>query len=302
MAFSSLPLTSLSDPFTLRNKQLNVAFRFGVEQADKLRACDDLRYSRVNLACVVTTPIKLASWDHLAEMCRSVGDTNQDWSFLKADHEAAYKQLPLEESQANLAVVALRSPLDNRWYGFFSSTLLFGAVAAVIHYNIFSRMISELMCRIFGIPMLSYFDDFGALLTAAMAHEGLDTFTKWRSLLGIKLKTAKSVVWESVTFLGLAGSFPTVKGGMKLRVSLTPEKAKNWADTMLGVLKEGRIPPHTLEKLIGKLSFSQTCLFGKFDRTQLRCLYRKLHAPTYIAHINKFENSLFTGGWALFPA
>ena len=52
-----LPLTSSSHaPFTLLDPRLNIPFCFGAQQADKLRACDGLRYSRVNLSCIVTTP------------------------------------------------------------------------------------------------------------------------------------------------------------------------------------------------------------------------------------------------------
>ena len=288
-------LTTWNSPFILKDSKLNIAFRFGVEQADKLRACDDLRYSMTNLACLVQTPIKLASWDHVAKMCKAIQGTQRDWHFFKADHEAAYKQLPIAWEQSKLAVVALRSPSDGRRYGFMSKTLMFGAVSAVIHYNIFSRILAELTCRIFGIPMISYFDDFGALLPASIAKSGLNTFTKWCHVLGISLKTAKSEVGTDVTFLGLLGSFPSKHNGMQLRVTLTPEKAAKWTAIIHKHLKEGLISSHELEKLIGKLCFSQTCLFGKFASTQLRCLYTKLHAPRYSAKLSKAE--ILTLNW-----
>ena len=89
------PLCSSASPFTLQPASHNIAFRFGVAQAGKLRACDDLRHSLTNLACEVLTPIKLISWGHIAELSRKVANTGAEWHFLKADHEAAYKQLPL---------------------------------------------------------------------------------------------------------------------------------------------------------------------------------------------------------------
>ena len=46
----------------------NVDFRFGVEQADKLRACDDLMNGLTNTACAVLTPIQLVSWGHLDQL------------------------------------------------------------------------------------------------------------------------------------------------------------------------------------------------------------------------------------------
>ena len=278
---NAFPLSTEAAPFTLQDPRLNVAFRFGVQQAEKLRARDDLRYAMTNLTCSVLTPIKLASWDHLAQMCRSVGPTKCDWHFFKADHEAAYKQLPLREDEFSLAVIALRCPANDRWYGFLSRTLMSGAISAVLHYNIFSRIIDELTCKLFGVPMLSYFGDFGALLPASLAAKGLHTFSRTCQTLGITPKLAKSEVGPEVTFLGLLGSFPTVSGGMQLRVTLPAEKSTKWANPISCHVNDGAISHSHLEKLIGKLCFSRTFLFGKFARTQLRCLYRKLYSPRY---------------------
>ena len=137
--------------------------------------------------------------------------------------------------------------------------------------------------------MLSYVDDFGALLPASLASRGLRVFSRWCDLPGISPKLAKSEVGPRVTFLGLLGSFPSVKGGMQLIATLTEEKAKRWTDSILRRLKEGVTSPNELAKLTGKLRFSQTCLFGKFDRAQLLCLYQKLYAPRYLARLESRE-------------
>ena len=42
------------------------------------------------------------------------------WNFMKSDHEAAYKQLPLKGGHSELAVIALRNPCDGRRYGFLA--------------------------------------------------------------------------------------------------------------------------------------------------------------------------------------
>ena len=52
-----------------RKVTVNPAYRFGVQQADKLRAIDDLKRSSTNEATSVLTPINLPSWGHIAEMC-----------------------------------------------------------------------------------------------------------------------------------------------------------------------------------------------------------------------------------------
>ena len=156
---------------------------------------------------MVETQIMLVSGGHLAEMCKIIRASGRDWHFPKAGHEAAYRKLPLEWGRISLAGVSLRSPQDGRWYGFTSRTVMFGAISAVIYYAIFPRIIAELTCRIFGTPLVRYFDDFGALLPATLAKTGLEIFTKRRTLLGMSLKPSKSEVGADVTILGL-GDLP----------------------------------------------------------------------------------------------
>ena len=58
---------------------------------------------------------------------------------------------------------------------FAPRTLLFGATAAALHYNCFSRAVVVVFTNVAGPPLLRYFDDFGALgpsatLDAAFGH------------------------------------------------------------------------------------------------------------------------------------
>ena len=128
---------------------VNVAFRFAVIQPDKIRDCDDLKYGLVNRCCAADTPIKLPTWGRIGELCLRIRHTNRPWAFFRADRKAAYKHLALNPDHAGLCAVALRCPTDLEWYGFFPRALLFGAVAAVLRYNIFSRKISLVVCSFF---------------------------------------------------------------------------------------------------------------------------------------------------------
>ena len=104
-----IPLTYEGDPFITKYHKLNIAFRFGLDQGGKLRACDDLRHARTTLACVVATPIKLVRWGHVVEHSNLANTGVRDWAFCKDDPEAAYKQLPLDWERAELSAIALRS-------------------------------------------------------------------------------------------------------------------------------------------------------------------------------------------------
>lgn len=108
-----------------------------------------------NLACSAVTPIKLASLDHLDEMCRTISPSKCDWHFFKAGREAAYKHPPIDWAESSLAVIALRHPVEGRWYGFTRRALIFGAISDVIQYNVFARVIAELIFRTFGTPCLA---------------------------------------------------------------------------------------------------------------------------------------------------
>ena len=145
-------IESTNRAFSVKNPVMNISFRFGVRKGEKLRACDDLRHSAANLSCAVETPTKLVSRGHLSELCRRVELPGRDWRFMKADPADSYKQLPLAWEHSRMAVVALKSPMDVRRRGFFSRTLLFDAMDAVLHYNVFSRILAELFTRLSAFP------------------------------------------------------------------------------------------------------------------------------------------------------
>ena len=278
---SPLPIDPKGNVATYDKGEVVVAFRFGVDQLDKIRPCDDLKYSTTNQYCTVWTPIKLPTWDHIGQMAIEIQDTQRPWAFLKTDHEAAYKQLPLDPEQTRLAMVTLRHPTLGAWFAFPPQVLLFGAEAAVIHYNCFSRILGVLVNKIFGIPLVTYFDDYGAMTPDVINKLALDTTKIFLLTLGVFLKDDKTKLGSTMTFLGVQGIFPSPTNGMTLEVSLPADKKQKWADAITRILDLGVITHDQLESLIGRLSFSQTSIFGRFGRPMLTHLYTKLNAHRY---------------------
>ena len=162
-----------------RPNRFNISFRFGDLQADKLRACDDLKHSMANLACSVHTPMQLVSWDHLEQLSRTLTSNGGDWYLFKEDREAAYKQLPLDVNDQRHTILALRHPPTGRWFGFVARTLIFGSIDAVLRYNVFSRLIASLDNRCLGLPLVAYFDDFAAIIRACLGEDSLRVFTEF---------------------------------------------------------------------------------------------------------------------------
>lgn len=93
-----IPLNADGIHTTWRSNRYNVASPFGVEESEKLRACVDLRHSLTHLACHVATPLRLVSWGHSSKLPQLLNYGADDCGSFKADHEAAYIQLPPKTS------------------------------------------------------------------------------------------------------------------------------------------------------------------------------------------------------------
>lgn len=94
----------------------------------------------------------------------------------------------------------------------------------------------------------------------------------------------------NITFFGLLGYFPCKANDYQLSVTLTDDKALSWAKEIPTPISKGEISSQSLENLICKLSFSQTNLFGKFARAQIRPLYKKLYARNFSPNLSDAES------------
>ena len=103
---------------------------------------------------------------------------------MKADHEAAYKQLPLAPKDQPNAIIALFCPDDGKRYGFTARTPVFGDTAAVLHYNVFFRLIAALVNQLLGIPLICFIDDCAALVPKILENKALQAPTSFWLLLG----------------------------------------------------------------------------------------------------------------------
>ena len=239
----------------------------------------------VNLCTSVYTPITLPTWGHISEMAKRILGSKVAWGFFKADHKDAYKQLLLDQEYVNLTLLALRRPASTKWFAFVHKVLLFGAVSAVSHYNCFARIFSVLANKILGVPVFNYFDDFGSLVPDIIKLAGLRVFLGFTTVLGALMKDGESQVDRALTFLGLWGDFPNPDNDMLLVISLPEPKKEKRANITHEFAPKGAISHKDLEKLIGKLSFTQTSVFGRFGRALLRPLRDKLKRRPYVARL-----------------
>ena len=96
--------------------------------------------------------------------------------------------------------------------------------------------------------------------------------------------------------LGLNGSFPGPDNGMALEISLTAEKKEKWINAIHEYLTLWVITREQLDSLIGKLSFSQTAIFGRVGRPLLSAFYQKLNARRYHSSSRAERFAPYNGG------
>lgn len=113
---------------------------------------------------------------HISQLLPADGG---DWAKCKEDHNDAYKQLPIGPAGKADSIVAPRRPVESRRYGFVSRTQIFGSGAAVLRYNVLSRLLTALDNRYMGIPMIGYFDDFSEIIRSRIGQAPIDTFKRF---------------------------------------------------------------------------------------------------------------------------
>ena len=213
-------------PMSWRSSGFNICFRLGVRQDDKLRACDDTNRYLANLSFTVSTPIQIVPWDHIAHLSHLISKNGVDWVLFKAGNEAAYRQRPIDPSGQRNAIVAPRHPTQHAWFGFAPRALLFGPIAAGMHYNVMSRILVDLANRCVGIPRVGYLGDFSAMIPKHLCECDLRVFAEFPELIGLHLKPAGPMVANAVVFRGLLGNFPPAASRPK-HISLPGGNALN---------------------------------------------------------------------------
>ena len=134
--------------------------------------------------------------------------------------------------------------------------------------------------KISGIPIISYFGDFGDLVPFDIGQLAIDAIKIFRMTIGVYLKVAKTEWGKVLTFLGLEGSAPAPVTGMDFAINLPISKRTNLTDTIDHILELGVVTHSQIYSLLGRLSFSETSTFGRFGRPTMP-LYVKLNAANY---------------------
>ena len=79
---------------------------------------------------------------------------------------------------------------------------------------------------------------------------------------------------------------------MALTISPPHGKALKWESKLREHLLRGAVHRKELESVVGKLSFSQTSVFGRIGRAMMTALFQKQNAKYYLAELSGREASV----------
>jgi len=204
---------------------------------------------------------------------RHVAKAGKGCKLIKRDLKSAFRFVPV-------------SPYDHwllmyEWNGriYVELFLPFGLRTAPLIFNLFSEAIHWVM-QLKGYNLCHYIDDFLLILPpeSPMIHTAANDFSEVCDTMGFMIEQKKNKEGTLVDFLGL--EIDT----MAMEARLPPDKHQRALSIVVDILQRKSISFHTLEKLLGFLSFC--CAVIPLGRPFLRQIFNLLNRKTHhLAHI-----------------
>ena len=169
-----------------------ISHRFPLKQGARVRPIDDYSRSGVNAAVttleqptVDTSDVAAAMYSRLANNFLKQGRPAQVLG-RSYDLTSAYRQLCVSKRSSKFANIAVFCPKENRTLVFKQLCLPFGSRASVNGFIRCSRCIQWIALRCLVLPLTSYYDDFLAASSVALAKNTEDSMSMLFKLLGWK--------------------------------------------------------------------------------------------------------------------
>ena len=103
---------------------------------------------------------------------------------------------------------------------------MFGSVASVRRYNVFSRILVTITRQPFGIPTDGRVDECDPICPTSIGEKVMETFHQMAEINGIKLKKKKASFGQTDTISGVEWSAPTRSNVTHSTVGLPIEKRR----------------------------------------------------------------------------
>ena len=196
---------------------------------------------------------------------------------LKADFHKAYRSVPIHPEETELADLLVLDMDDLEWVIVRKYALPFGAVAAVYGWERVGAALTGILKKKVGIPFFRYVDDLFTALPDALAKQARKSLEDIIEACGFALAPGKTEgPSDSLTILGILVAIG--QEGINLRPD--PEKAKKWIGELNAALLGDELTTGEARKLVGRLNFATSTLFGKVGKAHLRPIYHRAYANT----------------------
>ncbi len=255
----------------LGTDEFTIMRRFGVDQVDKIRPCDDALRAHINAGTIMKHKIHLytiedflaAAWRALPPASGKFTTGIKGW---KRDHKSAYRQVPMNPEHYKFCVFAVWDKGKGKPTLFIHKKLPFGFVTAVIYYNRIAQAICSLARKLLRIPVMNFYDDFFAVEREENAESGFKYFGLLNAILGFEIKREKDILpTQCLPLLGHSVEISTVP----FKVSCTENRLEKIRALCERYLASRRISTQGAQQLAGKSIFCCSALFGKIGRAPL---------------------------------
>ena len=253
------------------------SFAFSVEQtgADgqtKVRRCEDWKRSRHNETIEgedIPPTHRVNTFIAVANEFHAKGFSTHLWG---ADHESAYRQLPVAEPDHTHVLVRI----PGGWTLWKHRCLLFGSTASVWSYTRTADMICWL-CRALTLsPMVHYVDDYASIEPEQTIQSGFDCVHHIMKHVGFKFKPSKDqppaprqLIQGVIMSIDATSFTVSTELGRMQRITAQPR----------GHLHRATMSSDEANRLAGKLQFISEATMSQAIRCCIQPLYARASAP-----------------------
>ena len=282
---------TMSGPFSpneldqMFGKCWNLVPSFGLHQGHdekgdpKYRRIDDHSASLNNQAATRLQKIPMSMADYVMSMVKGLSEnTTEPIHLCTEDMKGAYRQVPLADSNTQLAVTGVYSPREKRAHFFLMHGQPFGAGHSVPNFYRVAEFLNRIIVRHYGVLMDHFFDDFYMISKSSESTTSAFCIRETFAQLGFVLDPDKSQVPSEVAHvLGVLFNTQSIRSQSILSVEPKPTRRQNITHIINGILKSNHLSPTTAASLIGKFGFLCTTLYGKIGR----CCTNAIRARQY---------------------
>lgn len=223
----------------------------------------------------------MANADYIAVMLKEAGEVfpHEDVLMGTADMKAAYRQIPLADSDVRNAVTCVYNPTrgDVDFHAMYGQP--FGAGHAVPNFYRVAEWFSPFLCRYFHLAVDHFFDDFWIVCPGTRSDTAMRCLLESAELLGILFDPDKTQLPSLHTeALGVVFNAAELRSAGKLLVEPKVSRVAKLQASIDGILESNAITSSEAASLLGKFGFLASKLFGKVGRCAALALRARQHS------------------------